>query len=151
MKIKLLMTLMILALAGISVAGVPGIPVLNAKVGYPQKLSGEVGWILGPSRDGGSWNTESTGAYVSISPGIAGTKLSVGYAALDVNMIGWAGARLSASYMYIYDDVGKYDAESQYLGPEYNLSILLFTANLGVLWPVNGGDPRIIAGIGVGW
>jgi hypothetical protein len=126
-------------------------PIFNTKVGYPQILSGEIGWIFGEAGNEGNWNSESRGAYVSMSPGITGTKLSTGYAQLDMSMAAWASIRYSATYLYMYDDVDRYESDSHYLGPEAHLSLIWFTANFGVLWSLDSGDPRIIAGIGIGW
>ena len=152
MKLKavFLLSLTVLALTPIASADVSENMILNAKAGYPQIVSGEVGWMFGKAR-GNEWSTEIKGAYASISPGIAGTKLSAGYAQLVSGMVGWAGIRYSATYLYMYDDVDRYEADSHYFGPEAHLSLLWFTANLGVLWSTDSGDSRIIAGIGIGF
>lgn len=125
--------------------------ILNAKMGYPQILAGEFGWIFGKMHNTGSWTTEVKGLYTPISPGITGTKLSGGYAGQTFSMSTWGAARLSASYLYMYDDVDRYEADSHYFGPEANLSLVWFSANFGVLWSLDSGDPRVIDGIGIGW
>ena len=88
-KLVFLLSLTMLALTSIASASISEKMILNAKMGYPQILSGEVGWVFGEALDTGSWSTEITGAYASISPGITGTKLSAGYAQLVSGMVGW--------------------------------------------------------------
>jgi len=66
-------------------------------------------------------------------------------------MMAWAGIRYSATCLYLYDDVGQYEAGSHYFGPEAHLSLIWFTASRGVLWSVDSGDPMVIAVIGIGW
>jgi len=127
----------------------PGL-VLNAKLTYPQKASLELGLTLRKDR-GRHWDASTMGPYVSIEPGISGTKAHLGYG-------GWAQAgflplsvRASASYLRMTQDTLGFNRGDEYVGISLTAGFA-YTFNLGIMRSLDDKKEHLVTGgFGIGW
>jgi len=125
-------------------------PIANVKTTYPQKLSTEMGVVIGSNIDAG-WNSGDEGIVLSIEPGYAGTKLHVGVGKVSSGIGGFSSLRVTGTYLNMYNRVDNFYDSGNFYGAEVALSLGIFTTNVGYLHSFNKSRGSYTIGIGFGW
>ena len=105
--------------------------------GRPQKLSVTlgVGWMP---------DNASSGPFIALEPGLAGTRVSAGWTQLANHGVS-VGAR--ASYLRTYGDPWGAEPDANYLGVDGHIMVMVFTIRGGVA--CGGGDCMVTSSFGL--
>ena len=123
-------------------------PVAGLRVGFPQKLSGYVGFVLAER----SYSTSSyTGWSITVEPGLGGGLVGIGRTTSGGYVM---TSRVQAAVLRTWGDPWMVSPDRTYVGMDARFSMLLVGLTLGgyVRVPESGADPGVLftAGIVVG-
>jgi hypothetical protein len=129
-------------------------PTWSVRLSTPQIASASLGLVMGsidPPTPPPPGSHLSHGLLLQVEPGVAGGKLSLGYAR---GLFPYAGAGVKASLLHTWGRPLVTEPRQTYAGVEVEASFFV-KVSLGVMWRVDGTSdaPRtmVTAGIGIGF